>query len=388
MIFLGDGRGPLGTFEGAILGAVIFFASKSPAFGKPAYGTRRLAPRRRWCSRCSWPAWPMGGFLESRFGWRLLPVGYRCGCRAIPLAEGSVRSVRPCRWPGLTAEGARVPTRPPEGQGPMLFGKTILITGAVPPDRRPHGRGACVAIGRHESSAIDCAALAPPMSFLEATSRERRRERARPPACPQSIEALSASSGVSGTLGRRQDGWRSILWCGRWRRRWRQRCAKADAVVNVADRRLAGAQPGADKGLSGVKGFRTVEAVVAEFACRTSSVHHLEGGAAALDLPGAGTSPCFKKRGSASTERSEKVSFYSCRSQTPILKGVVPRRLGDERCDQRPFAGGTRPARRQYTPRAILFLWLRRRPLRNQRRQPARGPAPRGASGNAEVLGF
>jgi len=67
--------GGLGTFEGAILGAVIFFAIEAwfgaagvwylVGLGATALAFALFLPRGLW------------GFLESRFGWRLLPVGYR-----------------------------------------------------------------------------------------------------------------------------------------------------------------------------------------------------------------------------------------------------------------------------------------------------------------------
>jgi len=67
--------GGLGTFEGAILGAVIFFAIEAwfgaagvwylVGLGATALAFALFLPRGIW------------GLLEGRFGWRLLPVGYR-----------------------------------------------------------------------------------------------------------------------------------------------------------------------------------------------------------------------------------------------------------------------------------------------------------------------
>ena len=67
--------GGIGTFEGPVLGAVLFFALETGfgatgvwyliGLGAAAIGFALFAPRGLW------------GWLEGRFGWRLLPVGYR-----------------------------------------------------------------------------------------------------------------------------------------------------------------------------------------------------------------------------------------------------------------------------------------------------------------------
>jgi branched-chain amino acid transport system permease protein len=67
--------GGIGTFEGPILGAILFFALETIfgatgvwyliGLGAVSVGFALFAPRGIW------------GALESRFGWRLLPVGYR-----------------------------------------------------------------------------------------------------------------------------------------------------------------------------------------------------------------------------------------------------------------------------------------------------------------------
>jgi branched-chain amino acid transport system permease protein len=67
--------GGIGTFEGPILGAVLFFALETIfgatgvwyliGLGAASVGFALLAPRGIW------------GALEARLGWRLLPVGYR-----------------------------------------------------------------------------------------------------------------------------------------------------------------------------------------------------------------------------------------------------------------------------------------------------------------------
>ena len=102
--------GGLGTFEGPILGAVIFFAIEAwfGAIGRLVSGRARrgravfalLLPRGIW------------GWIEDRTRLRLLPVGYR-------LRFGARASA-----PKLTASN-----RNEAGRHDMLFGKTIVITG-------------------------------------------------------------------------------------------------------------------------------------------------------------------------------------------------------------------------------------------------------------------
>ena len=106
--------GGLGTFEGAILGAVIFFAIETwfgdmgvwylVGLGATALVFALLFPRGIW------------GWIEDRTSLRLLPVGYRLRFAS---ADGAA----------TRASGGRKPrTRVREGAH-MLLGKTIVITG-------------------------------------------------------------------------------------------------------------------------------------------------------------------------------------------------------------------------------------------------------------------
>ena len=96
--------GGLGTFEGAILGAVIFFAIEAwfgsagvwylVGLGATALVFALFLPRGLW------------GVLESRTGWRLLPVGYRLRFSdgGSPLPHGRTASV-PVHAGGSTSQG-------------------------------------------------------------------------------------------------------------------------------------------------------------------------------------------------------------------------------------------------------------------------------------------
>jgi branched-chain amino acid transport system permease protein len=99
--------GGLGSFEGAILGAVIFFLIEAwfgaagvwylIGLGATALLFSLLLPRGIW------------GALEDRFGIRLLPVGYRLSFAEDPKPVGRARDPDSMRHAAMADESAGVP---------------------------------------------------------------------------------------------------------------------------------------------------------------------------------------------------------------------------------------------------------------------------------------
>ena len=189
--------GGLGTFEGAILGAVIFFAIETwfgdmgvwylVGLGATALIFALLFPRGFW------------GWVEDRTSLRLLPVGYR------------LRFASPDGDAALERSAAQKPrTRVREGAD-MLLGKTIVITGIS------SGIGARVgelaqALGA-DIIGVDVNEPARPLdAFIKADIGSAQGVAEIVQTLPQRFDALCNVAGVSGMIGAAQNAGDQLLW--------------------------------------------------------------------------------------------------------------------------------------------------------------------------------
>ena len=179
--------GGLGTFEGSILGAVIFFAIEAwfgamgvwylVGLGATALIFALLFPRGFW------------GWVEDRTSLRLLPIGYRLRFASADGARGRRRRRGQRDWGGRLK---------------MLLGKTIVVTGIS------SGIGARVgelaqALGA-DIIGVDIREPARPLdAFIRADIGSAQGVAEIVETLPKRFDALCNVAGVSGMIGRGED---------------------------------------------------------------------------------------------------------------------------------------------------------------------------------------
>ena len=351
--------GGLGTFEGAILGAIIFFAIETwfgdmgvwylVGLGATALIFALLFPRGIW------------GWVEDRTSLRLLPVGYRLRFAGPDGARARSRAAR-------IREGAD-----------MLLGKTIVITGIS------SGIGARVgelaqALGA-DIIGVDINEPARPLdAFIKADIGSAQGVAEIVQTLPQRFDALCNVAGVSGKIGAARTLAINFYGLRELTRSVAPRLREGGAVVNVAS--IAGygwrANLERAKAFVSAPGFPDLAKLLAAHQVPDGEAYPLSKELLLLWTMRAAHQPLFKDRG----VRVNAVSPGPV--TTPILK-EFRQIFGDPRVDDDIARVGRAGSAPDIAP-AVLFLCSDGARWINGANLPVDGGLE--ASINATVLGF
>ena len=358
--------GGIGRFEGAILGALIFFLIETwfggtgvwylIGLGATAVLFSLLLPRGLW------------GAIEQRFGLSLLPVGYRLVMP--PEAHDDAR--RGCIPQAFNREDRKRMT--------MLLGKSILITGVASGIGARTAELACQlgadVIGVDMRRTGDARGRIRQRRHLD----QGRRRRAGVAAAEPLRRALQRRRPV-GQDRRRADAWRSIsTGCARLSEAMAPRLREGGAIVNVASIAGFGWRANLNRAISmvGVDGFPDVARVVADHDVRNEEGYPVSKELLLLWTFRAAHQKLFKDRGI----RVNAVSPGPV--ETPILT-QFREVLGDARVDSDIARVGRAGTAGDIAP-VVLFLCSDAARWINGANVPVDGGLE--ASVNAEVLGF
>jgi len=260
----------------------------------------------------------------------------------------------------------------------MLFGKTILVTGAASGigARTAEFLGACGA----DVIGIDMRAPASPMTFVEADLSTPEAIQALVKRLPKRVDALCNVAGVSGKLGAVKSLAVNFYGLRALTEALAPQLREGGAVVNVASIAGFGWRQNLEraKGLVGVQGFPHVESIVAEFGVKDEEVYPVSKEALLLWTFRAAHEARFKDRGI----RVNAVSPGPV--ETPIL-AEFRAVLGDTRVDADITRVGRAGTAADIAP-VIAFLCSDGARWINGANIPADGGLE--ASVTAEVMGF
>ena len=351
--------GGLGTFEGAILGAIIFFAIETwfgdmgvwylVGLGATALIFALLFPRGIW------------GWVEDRTSLRLLPVGYRLRSAS---PEGTRDSRHRRTW---------------DGEADMLLGKTIVITGIS------SGIGARVgelaqALGA-DIIGVDINEPKRPLdAFIKADIGSAQGVAEIVQTLPQRFDALCNVAGVSGAIGAARTLAINFYGLRELTEAVAPRLREGGAVVNVAS--IAGygwrANLERAKAFTAAPGFPDLAKLIAAHQVPDGEAYPLSKELLLLWTMRAAHRPLFKDRGL----RVNAVSPGPV--ATPILK-EFRQIFGDPRVDDDIARVGRAGSAPDIAP-AVLFLCSDGARWINGANLPVDGGLE--ASINATVLGF
>jgi NAD(P)-dependent dehydrogenase (short-subunit alcohol dehydrogenase family) len=260
----------------------------------------------------------------------------------------------------------------------MLFGKTILVTGASSGigARTVEFLNACGA----DVIGIDMRPPAAPMTFVEADISTPEAIEALVKRLPKRVDALCNVAGVSGKLGAVKSLAVNFYGLRALTEALAPHLREGGAVVNVASIAGFGWRQNLEraKGLAGVQGFPHVESIVAEFSIKDEDVYPVSKEALLLWTFRAAHDPKFKDKGI----RVNAVSPGPV--ETPIL-AEFRAVLGDTRVDADITRVGRAGTAADIAP-VIAFLCSDGARWINGANIPADGGLE--ASVTADVMGF
>jgi branched-chain amino acid transport system permease protein len=375
--------GGIGSFEGAIIGAVLFFAIETWFGGTGVWYLIGLGATAVFCSLF----FPKGiwGAVERRFGLSLLPVGYRLsepdGNAGLTLSAEPKPGGRPTQAIPHSASITPRPSQPTQGGFVhMIFGKRIVITGAASGIGRRTAELAA-AMGAEVYSVDITQSNTPPVGrFIKADISTKAGVEQLVAQLPDRIDGLCNVAGLSGktgavaTLSVNFYGLRALVEAAAGKLR------EGASVVNIAS--IAGygwrANLERAKAMVGVEGFPDVGRVVAAHGVKDEEGYPVSKELLILWSMRAAHQSRFKGRGI----RINAVSPGPV--ETPILQ-QFREVLGDARVDSDINRCGRAGTSEEIAP-IILFLCSDAARWINGANIPVDGGLE--ASVNADVLRF